>query len=276
MDGGKRRKRDTMVAESLEARRLMTAKLTSIPLPPTLTSPYGSSLERALAVDPSGGLWFQGATTVSGAEAIGELTAGGAVASYPLANTVPMGQMTAGPDGAIWFDAAGAIGRISATGAVTSFPLASPYSPSGIATGSDGDLWFLDGDGLHIDRMTTTGQMTQFAAPSGGSLGLGGEVAEEMTRAADGNVWYLANETPGNRGPRPPRSAVSLRAGRSPRSPSGRARGRRAASSSTPSQRAPTATSGSPGIGRVGSPSSGGSPPKARSRSSRSRPSPRP
>lgn len=202
MGGGRRRSRAAMVADALESRRLMAAKLVSVPLPPALTSAgYDPSLERALAVGPVGNLWVEGATTGPVLEGVGEITAAGTVTAFPLSSTAPAGQLTVGPDGALWFDAIGAIGRVSAAGTLASLPLASPYVPSGIAAGGDGDLWFLDGDGAHIDRMTMTGRLTQFPAPSAGAVGLGWVMTEEMTRGADGNIWYLANATPGEPGP---------------------------------------------------------------------------
>ena len=55
----------------------------------------------------------------------------------------------------------GAIGRITTGGTVTSYP-GGPGSPKAIAAGPDGTLWFTDGAVNSIGRITTAGSLTPF------------------------------------------------------------------------------------------------------------------
>jgi hypothetical protein len=69
-------------------------------------------------------------------------------AAFPLptTNSGP-NQITAGPDGALWFTEsfASQIGRITTSGVVTEYPTPTPSSnPSGITVGPDGAIWFTE------------------------------------------------------------------------------------------------------------------------------------
>src|SRR5262249_50433456 len=54
--------------------------------------------------------------------------------------------------------------------------------PLGITTGPDGALWFTEGIAGKIGRITTTGTVTEFAAPTA----KGGEI----TTGPDGALWF--------------------------------------------------------------------------------------
>jgi hypothetical protein len=57
---------------------------------------------------------------------------------------VSAGDITAGPDGALWFaeTGSGKIGRITTGGTITEFPFFAPSTPNNITTGPNGGLWF--------------------------------------------------------------------------------------------------------------------------------------
>jgi hypothetical protein len=76
----------------------------------------------------------------------------------------------------------GFVDRISLTGSVTTFNLDS--SPGSIRAGPDGNLWFTEPDANQIGRITPTGQITLFAAPTAGSQ------PTAITAAPNGNIWF--------------------------------------------------------------------------------------
>ena len=111
----------------------------------------------------------------------------------PTASSMPF-DITAGPDGNIWFTErqANKIGRSTPAGAITEFPVPTAQStPACIVAGSDGNLWFTEGTGNNIGRISPAGTIKEFALPNAksgpGAVALG----------ADGNVWFT--ETVANR-----------------------------------------------------------------------------
>jgi virginiamycin B lyase len=97
--------------------------------------------------------------------------------------------LTAGPDGAVWFTEkqAATIGRITPAGVVRLYPLPSPMpgaSPPmliGITTGSDGALWFASADS-YAGRLTTAGVFSWFPMPDGSTW---------VAAGPDGNLWFV-------------------------------------------------------------------------------------
>jgi virginiamycin B lyase len=68
-----------------------------------------------------------------------------------------LGDITAGPDGNLWFINAvnNQIGRITPSGAITEFAIPTANSlPWAITAGPDGNLWFTEGEGNQIGRIT--------------------------------------------------------------------------------------------------------------------------
>jgi virginiamycin B lyase len=91
--------------------------------------------------------------------------------ALPSSDCAP-GDITAGPDGALWFTetAGNRIGRITTAGVINEFPIPTPGSgPVGIATGSDGNLWFTESDANQIGRITPGGVITEFPIPTAAS-----------------------------------------------------------------------------------------------------------
>src|SRR5438128_83039 len=80
----------------------------------------------------------------------------GTVTEFPIPTRGTPFDITAGPDGNLWFtDGAGEIGRITPGGGITLFP--TPDGAWGITAGPDSNLWFADPGGNKIGRITTGG-----------------------------------------------------------------------------------------------------------------------
>jgi virginiamycin B lyase len=91
--------------------------------------------------------------------------------------------ITAGPDGALWFvENDYEIDRITTTGTVSHFAAPQTRIPFAITTGSDGALWFTDGDAgaTDVGRITTSGTASICTGASGGI---------SITSGSDGNLW---------------------------------------------------------------------------------------
>lgn len=86
-------------------------------------------------------------------------------------------------------------GQITEFKVSTQFGNASVLSGS-ITTGPDGALWFTDGGAGAIGRITTTGDVTEFATPTRtsepGETTLGTET-HGITTGSDGNLWFTEN-----------------------------------------------------------------------------------
>jgi virginiamycin B lyase len=84
--------------------------------------------------------------------------AAGTVTEFPIPTKGTPFDITAGPDGNLWFADPGGnkIGRITTGGAITEFPTPTASSfPVGITTGPDGSLWFTEEDVSKIGRIST-------------------------------------------------------------------------------------------------------------------------
>jgi virginiamycin B lyase len=106
----------------------------------------------------------------------------------PTASSKPA-DITAGPDGALWFteNAGNQIGRITTAGVITDeFPIPTTNSqPLGITAGPDGALWFTEGAASKIGRITTAGVITnEFPIPTVDSK------PEFITAGPDGALWF--------------------------------------------------------------------------------------
>jgi trehalose transport system substrate-binding protein len=118
----------------------------------------------------------------------------------PFPKSFAPGDITAGPDGNLWFTNydSNDIGRITPSGEVSVFP-----DPDGkikgledITTGPDGNLWFtsyeLDGDDRPraslLGRITPSGEITTFEDP---------KISEPdgITTGPDGNLWFTNYRT---------------------------------------------------------------------------------
>src|SRR5437870_2030675 len=87
----------------------------------------------------------------------------------PYSNTW---DITAGPDGSLWFAEEGAakIGRITPAGVITEFPLTPRSAPRSITAGPDGNLWFTESAVNKVGRITPSGVIAEFVIPQSCSL----------------------------------------------------------------------------------------------------------
>jgi virginiamycin B lyase len=102
--------------------------------------------------------------------------------------------LTAGPDGNIWFiggapfsDSLEVVGRVTPTGEVMEFPLgagdrATPSRPS-IVSGPDGNLWFAEGRASKVGRVDPAGTVTEFSVPARSR-------ATGIAAGSDGALWF--------------------------------------------------------------------------------------
>jgi streptogramin lyase len=126
---------------------------------PTLDAEPG-----AIVAGQDGNLWFVsslggGPPTLSWGE-IGRITPAGTVTEFPLPNkpnsiAVPPTELTAGPDGNVWFVVGDehTLGRITPQGTITEFALPAGSTLGDITLGPDGNLWFTDRVSNTIDRI---------------------------------------------------------------------------------------------------------------------------
>lgn len=103
------------------------------------------------------------------------------------------GNITAGPDGAMWLVGVSVLYRITAAGAVTSYatPGLRPYF---ITPGPDGALWFTTipdlGQPPQIGRVTRTGEITNlYTISSQCAIGPSCDLGDIVT-GPDGNLWF--------------------------------------------------------------------------------------
>ncbi|MCX6418924.1 MAG: fibronectin type III domain-containing protein, partial [Actinobacteria bacterium] len=97
------------------------------------------------------------------------------------------GQITSGPDGALWFTetVGNKIGRITTAGAISEFDVpTSSGEPFGITAGPDGALWFAERNVSKIGRITTAGEVTEYDTPTPSSN------PEYIAAGPDGALWF--------------------------------------------------------------------------------------
>lgn len=168
--------------------------ITSFPLPYTLAPHY-------LTVGPDGALWFTNTQTGNSSgdlsQTIGRITTDGTVTTFPVPDTAGENyawDITAGPDGALWFteDGLNRIGRITTDGTITQYVLPETNTvPVSITSGPDGALWFTENNVPNIGRITTNGTITEYPLPNPNFHTAG------ITAGPDGAVWFT--EYDGNR-----------------------------------------------------------------------------
>ncbi len=169
-----------------------------------------NSFSNSITAGPDGNLWFKEPGK------IGRITPAGTISEFPLSassfvditnwpatlyGSTLWGDITMGPDSAIWFTEPGTntrngkIGRITTSGAITEYPIpTSNDGPWGITTGPDGNLWFTAVDS-HIfrgviGRITPSGMVTLFPLPSG-------FFSLHITAGPDGNLWFTEADLDG-------------------------------------------------------------------------------
>ncbi len=157
--------------------------IVEFPLPPDSGSP--SQIKNG----PDQNLWF-----AELGDKIGQITTSGMVTNFPI----PPGDsgnfisdLTAGPDGAIWFTETRPwrVGRLALTGEVTFFSLPEAGDPTSVTNGPDGNLWLLQNPGTmggagRLVRMTTDGIFTGWLLP------LPDTTYRGLLVGPDRNLWF--------------------------------------------------------------------------------------
>lgn len=167
-------------------------KVTEYPLPDRdrmHTNPEG------MAVGADGAIWFS-ETLKMRMGRIDPKTF--AITEFPIPPSpagVGAASVTAGPDGALWFDGGGpGLGRMTMGGDVTLFPLPwqGQYRPNSITAGPDDRMWFIDGRWGKVVRMTLQGEVSELP-PVADPKGLYAASLEQMT-AGPNAVWFAEPE----------------------------------------------------------------------------------
>jgi virginiamycin B lyase len=122
-----------------------------------------------------------GAIWFTNGNTIGRITVDGTVSLFIDPRIDAIYGITAGPDGALWFVNYGSIGRITTGGTVSTYSDPRITDPRGITVGSDGALWFANYGS--IGRITTAGAVTIYSDPR-----IGG--ANAIAAGADGALWF--------------------------------------------------------------------------------------
>jgi streptogramin lyase len=163
--------------------------------PVAANSQKGLGVLDGMATGRDGMVWFTDASSVvprvghldpaTGKSTLYELPTGGA-ADFTGGQVI---DITAGPDGAMWFaaNAAGAVGRIDSSGAVTAYPTVG-QAPYAITTGPDKALWFTDTSSGSIGRLApATGTVKAYSPPSSGA---GSPATGGITTGPDKAMWF--------------------------------------------------------------------------------------
>ncbi len=116
------------------------------------------------------------------------------VLSVEYKEGVPSGPegITRGPDGRIWFTAQeggkGKFGAITTSGSIENYPVVTllTLKPKQIVAGPEGDLWATEEGNTNLDRITTSGGISQWSS----GFGAGGESG--ITLGPDRNLWLTA------------------------------------------------------------------------------------
>jgi streptogramin lyase len=168
-----------------------TPTITEYPIPTSYFGPGPSSI----ANGPDGNLWFTLSVApvcffdpcpLAPVDAIGRITPAGVATQFaiPTPSSEPA-DITAGPDGNLWFTEQGGnnIGVVTPAGVITEYPIPTANSsPVGIAKGPDGNLWFTESGANNIARITPAGAVTEFPGTTG--------FAHAIASGPDGNLWF--------------------------------------------------------------------------------------
>ncbi|MGO8955857.1 MAG: hypothetical protein ACLQFR_00570 [Streptosporangiaceae bacterium] len=148
----------------------------------------GQGIQPAYITSLGSSLWFT-ATNTSGGNYVYQITTNGSLTQYVMPSSWTLGDITAGPDGRVWFDSnTTAITAMSTSGSYTTYKWAlktgNGYHPEYIRADASGKLAFATFDNPSIGMMSTSGAVSFTAVPSGNSavgLGVGGP---------DGTIWF--------------------------------------------------------------------------------------
>jgi virginiamycin B lyase len=157
--------------------RITTAGVVTTFTDPSICAPFG------ITAGPDGALWFT--NCCSPTSSIGRITTAGAVSNFPGAYGV-LGDITPGPDGALYYRGTGSIGRVTTSGVITRFVAPHANVP---AAGPDGAVWFTrigpfpDHPDAAIGRLTTADVISYHT-------GQGIDRPVGIAAGGDGALWF--------------------------------------------------------------------------------------
>jgi streptogramin lyase len=148
-----------------------------------------------ITAGPDGNLWFTATRVDTGlldgylvsTTVVGRITTAGIVTEFTAPGT-NAAEITAGPNGDLWYLAdgdTGVIGRVTPAGVITAFdvPTGRP-GLTGITTGPDGNIWFTESRVGKIGRITPNGAITEFTLPPSAAF------PSDIVAGPDGNLWF--------------------------------------------------------------------------------------
>ncbi len=152
---------------------------------------------QGIVTGPDGKLWFVDNSVdlqhPQNGFRIGRIDTSGNITEYPTGinpnvfdpSDYAPGQITAGPDGNLWFTNPNTaevgiffVGKVTTAGAMSIYD--TDDLPSGITTGPDGNLWAIESS--NVAKISTSGVETEYALTLQGFYGI--------TTGPDGNVWF--------------------------------------------------------------------------------------
>jgi streptogramin lyase len=120
----------------------------------TFDLPAGTTTSRAITGGPDGNLWAL--VSVYPQTAVARITPAGGITEFILpsqAGLFPLGGITPGPDGSVWFVHDNNVGRVTPQGAIAEFPvLPAGHDLLDITTGADGNLWVTEDQDQRIGQ----------------------------------------------------------------------------------------------------------------------------
>jgi len=164
------------VAELLEPSTMRITGAYAVPF-------FGNSDVTNLIVGPDRRIWF---AEFEG-NAIGAMTTAGVISQYPTGSgSQPLG-LAVGPKPKpknVWTGGyGGTMTESTQTGSLTNFPIAGA-NIGDIVLGPDKNMWFADYGNKKLGRITTTGVVTEFPLPTGGS-------PDSLVVGPDHNFWII-------------------------------------------------------------------------------------
>src|SRR5262249_52419527 len=114
----------------------------------------------------------------------------GHIREFPLKNNVPLhlplGGITRGPDGQLWFLAGGLIEQMTLAGATKEFPLPSGSGGAGdMGAGPEGTVGYTEEGRTATGRIPPRGEVKEFTLPANIS-----PLPLDITAGPDATLWY--------------------------------------------------------------------------------------
>ena len=143
-------------------------------------------------------MWFSAVSAGIFAPAyVAKVTPSGAIIAYPLPEEAHPADITAGPDGNVWFSNGSTIksgvARVTPAGVITEYSSLGVFSAQEITTGPDGNLWFTESCFFsfydcqpQVVKVTTSGIFTAYTIPK---TELAWSSPTNIAAGPDGNLW---------------------------------------------------------------------------------------